>query len=137
MILEQIDKVRENAVVKKVLSFFDGNLYPLIYAFLTLVCSFTGVELVFYALTAIVVVFTTIFCRNTNSLMAPLVMAVYAVSQRHTPQPPYNSDYLYRPYVLGTLGGLFALVFAAFLFRLIAYKGSANVFCPFLYRRKL
>lgn len=128
MILEQIDKVRENAVVKKVLSFFDGNLYPLIYAFLTLVCSFTGVELVFYALTAIVVVFTTIFCRNTNSLMAPLVMAVYAVSQRHTPQPPYNSDYLYRPYVLGTLGGLFALVFAAFLFRLIAYKGSANVF---------
>lgn len=128
MILKQIDKVRENTAVKKVLNFFEGDLYPVIYAVLVLVCSFTGIELVFYALTALVVVFTTIFCRDTKSLMVPLVMAVYAVSQRHTPQPPYNSDYLYRPYVLGVLGGLFALVLAALIFRLIAYKGTGNVF---------
>ena len=128
MLYERIEKIRENTVVHKITDFLDGNLYPIVYAVLALVCSFTGLELPFYILTALAAIFGTVFCRDTKSLMVPLVMAVYAVSQKHTPQPPYNSGYLNEPAVLATLGVLFALVLAATIFRMIAYKGTGNVF---------
>ena len=56
------------------------------------------------------------------------MLAVYGVSQRHTPQPPYGSDYLYGTGFLVTMGCLLALVFAAMIFRMVAYRGTGNVF---------
>lgn len=128
MLYQKIEKIRENTVMHKITDFLDGNWYPVVYAALALICSFTGLELAFYVLTALVAIFGTIFCRDTKSLIVPLVLAVYAVSQKHTPQPPYKSDYLYDPAILATLGILFGLVFASTVFRMIAYKGTGNVF---------
>ncbi len=129
MLYEKIENLRERTVlIRKTTEFFEGELYPVFYACLVVLCSFTGAELPFYAVSAVIVVYTTIFCRDTKSLIVPLVLAVYAISQKHTPQPPYNSDFLYRPYVLAILGSLLAPAFAAMLFRLIAYKGTGNVF---------
>ena len=121
MLYQKIEKIRENTVMHKITDFLDGNRYPVVYAALALICSFTGLELAFYVLTALVAIFGTIFCRDTKSLIVPLVLAVYAVSQKHTPQPPYKSDYLYDPAILATLGVLFGLVFASTVFRMIAY----------------
>lgn len=47
MIYEKIQKIQSQPVMEKILRFFDGNLYPLIYAALALVCSFTGLEVAF------------------------------------------------------------------------------------------
>ncbi len=128
MLYQKIEKIRKNTVMHKITDFLDGNWYPVVYAALALICSFTGLELVFYVLTALAAIFGTVFCRDTKSLIVPLVLAVYAVSQKHTPQPPYKSDYLYDPAVLATLGVLFVLVLASTIFRMIACKGTGNVF---------
>ena len=128
MIYEKIQKIQSQPVMEKILRFFDGNLYPLIYAALALICSFTGLEVAFFVLTAIVVVFTAIFSKDSKPLIAPLVLVVYSVSQKHTPQYPYNSDYLYRTSVLATMGVLLAFIAAAFVFRMIVYKGQKNIF---------
>ena len=128
MIFEKLGKLRDSTFLHKVTNFFDGDLYPILYAVLVLVCSFTGMEIAFFVLTAAVVLFTTLFCRDTKSIIVPLVMTVYGVSQMHTPQPPYGSDFLYRPSVLILMGCLFALVLAATIFRMAACKGTGNVF---------
>ena len=128
MLEQKTAALREKKALKALTDFFDGNIFPLAYACLTLICSFVGFELIFFAVTAAVIVFTTLFCRDTKSLFVPLVLFIYGVSQRHTPQPPYNSDYLYSPSFLIAAGCLLGIVLAAMLFRLIAYKGTGNVF---------
>ena len=128
MLNEKMEKIRNIAPMRKITDFFEGDIYPAVYAALALLCSFVGLELPFYILTAAVTIFTILFCRDTKSLIVPLVLAVYAVSQKHTPQPPYNSGYLYDPSVLTVLICLFALVLAATLVRMIAYKGTGSVF---------
>ena len=128
MLNEKMMRVGEKPVLRHILQFFDGNYYPLIYAVLVLVCSFAGFELALFAVTAAIILFTTLFSKDTKSLIVPLVLVVYGMSQRHTPQPPFSSDYLNRPYFLITTGCLLALVFAATIFRMIAYKGQGNVF---------
>lgn len=128
MLNEKMMRVGEKPVLRHILQFFDGNYYPLIYAVLVLVCSFAGFELALFAVTAAIILFTTLFSKDTKSLIVPLVLVVYSMSQRHTPQPPFSSDYLNRPYFLITTGCLLALVFAATIFRMIAYKGQGNVF---------
>ena len=128
MLEQKTAALREKKALKALTDFFDGNIFPLAYACLTLICSFVGFELIFFAVTAAVIVFTTLFCRDTKSLFVPLVLFIYGVSQRHTPQPPYDSDYLYSPSFLIVTGCLLGIVLAAMLFRLIAYKGTGNVF---------
>ncbi len=128
MIFEKIGKIRDRTFLQKITNFFDGDLYPIIYAALVLVCSFTGMEIAFFVLATVVILFTTLFCRDTKSMIVPVVLTVYAVSQMHTPQPPYDSDFLYRPSVLILFGCLFAVVLAMTIFRMIACKGTGNVF---------
>ena len=114
--------------MKAVTDFFESIYYPVAYALLALACSFAGFEIAFFAVTAALAVFTLVFCSDTKSLFVPLVLAVYGVSQRHTPQPPYGSDYLYGTGFLVSMGCLLALVFAAMIFRMVAYRGTGNVF---------
>ena len=128
MLEQKINTLRDKKAIKLLTGFFDGNIYPAVYAVLALVCSFVGFELIFFTVTAAIIVATTLFCRDTKSTFVPLVLAVYAVSQRHTPQPPYNSDYLYSTAFLVAVGCLLAVVLAVMIFRLIAYKGTGNVF---------
>ena len=92
MLEQKTAALREKKALKALTDFFDGNIFPLAYACLTLICSFVGFELIFFAVTAAVIVFTTLFCRDTKSLFVPLVLFIYGVSQRQKPQPPYNSD---------------------------------------------
>ena len=125
---EKILKVRNFPVIDALLRFFNGDFYPLIYAALALICSFTGFELVFFGITAVIVIFTAVFSIDSKPLITPLVLVVYSVSQKHTPQPPYNSDYLYRRYVLITIAVLFTVCVAALVFRMIAYKSWQNIF---------
>lgn len=124
---QKIKRIRALPGISVLLKFFDGNLYPIFYAVLALICSFVGIELIFFILTACIVVFTAILSNDSKPLIAPLVLVVYGMSQKHTPQHPYNSDYLYRTYILITMGVLIVLVAAAFVFRLVVFKRK-NVF---------
>lgn len=128
MLEQKLSALREKRVLRYMIDFFEGDLYPVLYALLALVCSFTGFELAFFSVSAAIAVFTTIFCRDTKSMFVPLVLVIYCVSQRHTPQPPYNSGYLYRTSFLIAAGCLLGIVFAAMIFRMIACKGTGNVF---------
>mgnify|MGYP002797064756 FL=1 len=114
--------------MKAVTDFFESIYYPVAYALLALACSFAGFEIAFFAVRAALSVFSIVFCSDTFSLFVPIVLAVYGVSQRHTPQPPYGSDYLYGTGFLVTMGCLLAVVFAAMVFRMVAYRGTGNVF---------
>ncbi len=125
---EKICKVRENPVMQKILSFFDSEWFPVAYAALTLICSFVGFEIVFFALTAVLIWFITLFGRDSKPLLAIVVLFIYAISQRHTPQPPYNSDYLYGTPFLATVGTLAVITLGVLVFRLVAYPSTGNVF---------
>ena len=128
MVRQKFDALREKKVIRILTDFFDGNIYPVSYAVFALVCSFVGFETIYFSVSAVILVFTTLFCRDTKSTFVPLVLTIYGVSQKHTPQPPYNSSYLYSTPFLITAGCLLALVFGAMIFRLIVFKGTGNVF---------
>lgn len=114
--------------MKAILKFFDGMWYPAVYAVLALISSLTGMEIAFYAITAVVVVFTTIFSRDTKPLIAPVLMAVYAVSWKHTPQTPYESDFFYDSGVQMYFLCLGVLLVACMLFRFVVFPQDRNFF---------
>ena len=125
---EKICKVRENPVMGKILAFFDSEWFPVVYAALTLLCSFVGFEIAFFVLTALLIWFVTLFGRDSKPLLAIIVLFIYAISQRHTPQPPYNSEYLYGTPFLATVGTIAVISLGVLVFRLIAYPSTGNVF---------
>lgn len=127
MIYEKICKAREYPAVQTLLAFFDGEIFPVVYAVLTLLCSFLGFEIAFFALTAVIFWFVTLFGKDSKPVIAPLVLFIYAISQRHTSQPPYSSDFLYGVPFLATSCTLAAITFALFLFRLIVYPSTDSV----------
>ena len=124
-------KIRQAAqlpFIRKILWFFDSLWYPAVYALLALVSSFTGMEIAFYALTAVIVVFTAVFSRDSKPLLAPVFMAVYAVSWVHTPQPPFSDDFFYTRGVQIYFLCLGALLIACMLFRFIVFPQDRNFF---------
>lgn len=125
---QKIRAAAQNPVMRKILYFFSSIWYPVAYAVLALVCSFTGMEIAFYALTVLAVAFTCIFSRDSKPLLTPVFMAVYAVSWTHTPQPPYSSQFFYdggvQIYLLCL--GLFAAV--CMVFRFIVFPQNRNFF---------
>ena len=88
-----IKTLAENQIIQKATTFFDGFVYPALYAFLVLLTSLFGLELFFYALTTIILIFTSIFSKSSKAILPPLLLIVYSTSWKHTPQPPYSSDF--------------------------------------------
>lgn len=128
IIQQKVDALRSRRALALLTGFFESIYYPIAYALFALACSFVGFEIVYFAVTAAVVIFTVIFCEDTKCVFVPVVLAVYGVSQRHTPQPPYGSGYLYSSAFLIACGVLLALVFAAMAFRMAAFRGTGNIF---------
>lgn len=125
---QKIRAVANLPVMRKILQFFDSLWYPAVYAVLAFISSLTGMEIAFYAITAVAVVFTTVFSRDTKPLLAPVLMAVYAVSWQHTPQTPYESDFFYSRGVQIYFLCLGVLLVACMLFRFIVFPQDRNFF---------
>lgn len=109
-----------------VLKFIDGNIYPALYAALAFICSLFGLEFLIYIVTTAVVVVVCLFAEDTKGIIAPLVIIVYSTSWKHTPQPPYKSQFLNDPAVLAAIAILGVIVIAAMIFRLIAFHKKRN-----------
>lgn len=128
MLKDKFAAVAEKPAMHKALGFLDGNIYPAVYAALALLSSFFGLEIPLFVLTALLIVFVCLFARDTRSLLVPVVFVMFGMSWKHTPQPPYYSDFLTQTYFYVVLGVLGALVLAAFVWRLIVWRGERNFF---------
>lgn len=112
----------ENPLIGKVARFFDGWVYPAVYAALAFICSLTGGEYVFFTLTAAVVIFVCLFCKDTRGILPPAVLVVYSMSWKHTTQPPYKSPFLNSLPFAVTVSVLGALIVAAMIVRVLFFR---------------
>lgn len=128
MLKEKFTAIAEKPAVQKILGFFDGPVYPAVYAALALITSVFGLELPFFVLTALAVLFVCLFADDVRSLFVPVVMMTMGRSWKHASFAPYRSDFLSRPYVIAVLCVVGAVVGAALLWRLIAWRGEHNFF---------
>ena len=123
----KIKKIQSLPIMERILRFFNSPLFIFIYGAGVLACSFLGFEILFFSLTSIIVIFTAIFSKDSKPLLVPLVLVIYSMSQKHTPQHPYSSNYLYRPYVLISIGVMAVFVLASLIFRLVVYKSEKSI----------
>ena len=118
-IAQKLNAAAAAPFMRNIAAFLEGRIFPAVYAALAFLCSLTGLELAFYALTAAAVVFICLFGKSTKPIAVPLVLVVYSTSWKHTPQPPENSDFFLQPWVLGAICALAAAAVGAMLFRLL------------------
>lgn len=109
-------------IMKNVVGFFDGNVYPVAYALLVLLSSLLGLEIFLYVLTCAIVVFTSLFSEDSKPIIVPLILVVYSTSWKHTPQPPYNSQFLNTPSVLVCICVLAFIAVSAMIFRAVVFR---------------
>ena len=122
MLKDKIAAAARRPVLAKVLGFFDGRMWPFVYAAAALVSSLTGLELPFFALTALTVVFLCLFAGDARPLFPVAVLAWFSRSWRHSSRRPYGSDYFGQTYVIVFLAVCGAVALAALLWRLIVYR---------------
>ena len=87
---QKIRAVAQLPAMRAMLRFFDSFYFSIAYGVLALLSSFLGLEIAYFAITAVTVIFTCIFSRDSKPLLTPVFMAVYGVSWVHTPQPPFS-----------------------------------------------
>ena len=122
----KLKKIGQCPALQKLIKFFDGNLYPAIYAALAFFSALFGLEIFFYSITVAIIVFTCLFSSDTKPIIAPVVLTVYSTSWKHTPQPPYNSAFFNSANVLITISVLAVLAIAAMVFRLLIFKNEGG-----------
>lgn len=125
---QKIRAIAQLSAMRRILWFFDSLWFPAAYAVLALISSFTGMEIAFYALTVAVIAFTSVFSRDSKPMLTPVFMAVYAVSWKHTPQPPFSSDFFYNSGVQIYFLCLGVLLVACLIFRFIVFPQDRNFF---------
>ena len=118
----QLKIVAKKPLIKDIVKFFDGNLYPIVYAALILISSFFGLEFYIYILTCAIIVFTSLFSEDSKPIIVPIVLVVYSTSWKHTPQPPYNSQFLNTPSVLVGISVLAVIAVSAMIFRVVVFR---------------
>lgn len=133
--LERRDKwlyIVRRPIVCAITNFLHGPIYPAIYSLLVLMSSFLGLEIFIFSLTACIFIFICLFSEDTIPIIPLAVLVVYAMSWRHTSQPPYYSSFLYERSTLWLLGCLATLSVFAMIFRIFV-AGATN----FSFRRSI
>ncbi len=125
---QRIRALTQLPVLKQLLWFLDSYYFPAAYALLALLSSLFGLEIAFYAVSAAVVVFSSIFSRDSKPFLPMVFLAVYAVSWVHTPQYPFSSGFFNDGGVRIYLLCLGVLLVACLLFRFIAFPQDRNFF---------
>ena len=125
---QRIRALTQLPVLKQLLWFLDSYYFPVAYALLALLSSLFGLEIAFYAVSAAVVVFSSIFSRDSKPFLPMVFLAVYAVSWVHTPQFPFSSGFFNDGGVRIYLLCLGVLLVVCLLFRFIAFPQDRNFF---------
>ncbi len=125
---QRIRALTQLPALKLILRFCEGPFFPAAYAVLVLLSSFFGLEIAFMAAAALIVVFLCVFSRDTRPMLCVVFMTVYAASWKHTPQPPFSSDFFNLTWVRVCLVVFGVLVVAAMLFRFIVFPQDRNFF---------
>ena len=125
---QRIRALTQLPVLKQLLWFLDSYYFPVAYALLALLSSLFGLEIAFYAVSAAVVVFSSIFSRESKPFLPMVFLAVYAVSWVHTPQFPFSSGFFNDGGVRIYLLCLGVLLVVCLLFRFIAFPQDRNFF---------
>ena len=125
---QRIRALTQLPVLKQLLWFLDSYYFPAAYALLALLSSLFGLEIAFYAVSAAVVVFSSIFSRDSKPFLPMVFLAVYAVSWVHTPQYPFSSGFFNDGGVRIYLLCLGVLLVACLLFRFIVFPQDRNFF---------
>ena len=112
-------------VIKHIICFLEKPFYPAAYALLALLSSLIGLEIAFYGITAIIVVFSCVFSRDSRAIITPVFITVYGLSWKHS--PIYGSDFLNSAAVQGYLLALGAIVIAAMVFRVALFNNGRNI----------
>lgn len=125
---QKIRALTQLPVIKQVLWFLDSYYFPAAYALLALISSLAGLEIAYFAVTAVIVVFVCIFSRDSKPMLPLVFLAVYGVSWVHTPQPPFSSDFFYNSGVQIYFLCLGILLVACLIFRFIVFPQDKNFF---------
>ena len=125
---QKIRAVSQLPVIKQILWFLDSYYFPAAYAVLALISSLAGLEIAYFAITAVAVVFICVFSRDSKPMLPLVFLAVYGVSWVHTPQPPFSSDFFYSSGVQIYFLCLGILLVACLLFRFIVFPQDKNFF---------
>ena len=118
--------ISNRAGMRQVLAFFDGYLYPAVYAALALISSYVGLEAPFFVLTTLCILFTSVFSKDSKPVWTPIVLMMYSLSLKHTPSS--GSEYFTNPGMYALIGVLAVLLVAAFVWRLAAYPAPGKSF---------
>ena len=125
---QKIRALTQLPVIKQVLWFLDSYYFPAAYALLAFISSLAGLEIAYFAVTAVIVVFVCIFSRDSKPMLPLVFLAVYGVSWVHTPQPPFSSDFFYNSGVQIYFLCLGILLVACLIFRFIVFPQDKNFF---------
>ena len=125
---QKIRALTQLPVIKQVLWFLDSYYFPAAYALLAFISSLAGLEIAYFAVTAVIVVFVCIFSRDSKPMLPLVFLAVYGVSWVHTPQPPFSSDFFYNSVVQIYFLCLGILLVACLIFRFIVFPQDKNFF---------
>lgn len=125
---QRIKAAAQLPVLRHMAWFFDSYYFPAVYAVLVFLCSVLGWEIAFFALTALAVVFICVFSRDSRPMLAFVFLTTYCISWKHTPQPPFSSDFFYDSGVQTYLLCLGILLIVCMLFRFIVFPQDRNFF---------
>lgn len=125
---ERTEKLANTPAMRRILAFFDGNIFPAVYAAAVLLSAFFGLELPLFCLTALLVAFLCAFAADTRAVLVPVVLVMFGMSWKHTPQPPYDSGFFNGIPALVTLGAAGAVAVSALVWRMAARPCEHNLF---------
>ncbi|MCD8040668.1 MAG: O-antigen ligase family protein [Clostridia bacterium] len=128
MVKQKLQHLAQNKVMRHITSFFNSYAFPAVYAGLAFICSLFGLEVAFYALTALIAVFCCLFCEDSKPLLSLFVMAVFSTSWKHTPQYPYLSEFFYNWSVRIYLIVIGVILIASFIFKMAVWGNGKNFF---------
>ena len=125
---QKIRALTQLPVLKQILWFLDSYYFPAAYALLAFLSSLFGLEIAYFAITAVLVVFVSVFARDSKAMLPMVFLAVYGVSWVHTPQPPFSSQFFYSRAVQIYFLVLGVLLVACLMFRFIVFPQDKNFF---------
>lgn len=125
-IRNKLNRAANAPVMRQLVWFFGSTYFLLFYAAMTLLTSLLGLELLYFFVCLLIAVFCCLFSRDSKPILAPVIMIVYCISWKHTPQE--GSDFFYDSTVHIHIIIYSALAVAALFFRFIVFPNGRNVF---------
>ncbi|MCD8371744.1 MAG: O-antigen ligase family protein [Clostridia bacterium] len=128
MLKDKLLSATKYKAIKRLNMFFEGYIFPAVYAVIIFITSLFGLEIAFYALSLLICIYCTLFCKDSKPLLNLFISIVYSTSWRHTPQYPYNSDFFYLQSVHISILAMASVAVICFIFRMAVFGNGKSFF---------